>query len=925
MPENKQNEKEKNGIQKGAELLGKGAGAAKNLKLKAMVVVAAIKIFLIIVAIAVITSFISSALNAIHDFVTGIFGQKAGIIVDSNGTKISSGGIFFDKKEILETIEEALADQGVSKSSLELGNDEKKADKYLIKFMEASIATEMPFIPNKDLISMGTQGIVRINRQYVDGTVKLLDFMEYDRFKEKVESGNKEATRVFSIDESGNLCIAKYYSVEVNGTQTEYTLTEEKIAYRNYISQYTMPIEFLIANLMVSQSANYVAALADLVKKNSSINFAIFDAEDEVTEVYTENKTIFNRTYREPEYLPDGTYLEGGYEVTTTTSTQKTTTITKTNSITAGVTNANTWSIKQTNEYTKKEQPSEPSHQEENGPTETPGEGEGSWVIENRQITDTSSINRDWEKVGEGTKEINKELFCGLWKNSTGIYRNGALFDPDGKIVGYEKPLSTKEKNAKQILLATEKKLKEKQDSIAEEDQQKLNDIVNELETYLNDIEIEKRNKMLKKLTKKLKKEYFNVFGEWWWLHGVEKDFEEVFMEEEDKEEDENEEEISENEILEYPILNIQSADEWLYDLLEKNEKTQMQAEIMRFMFHYYKYQEELDIDLSIFDTSNYEEISYNGASYESLNLTTEDIVILNKITSAERGGGTQRQQEYVVSVILNRVLASGWPNTVEGVVFQKNQFQPTRNGAYEKARPTATTKAAVQSVIKNGDTTGGAVYFMTPASVPGQQSWLKNCMYLFNDGDGSPNGSHDFFTKKSVLRELSKYQVGIPSGGSSSEKLAALFPDGIPNTEAQMQKYIATVKININNKSGKKVSTNLRVHKALASDVVAIFDEIQESGYRAYSVGAYTWRAMAASSSRSHHSYGVAIDINPNENYMIKNGSIVAGSFWKPGENQYSITPNGPVVQAFTKRGWTWGGTWKSSKDYMHFSYTGN
>jgi len=30
-------------------------------------------------------------------------------------------------------------------------------------------------------------------------------------------------------------------------------------------------------------------------------------------------------------------------------------------------------------------------------------------------------------------------------------------------------------------------------------------------------------------------------------------------------------------------------------------------------------------------------------------------------------------------------------------------------------------------------------------------------------------------------------------------------------------------------------------------------------------------------------------------------------------------------VVQAFSSRGWIWGGTWSSLKDYQHFSTTGN
>jgi hypothetical protein len=35
-------------------------------------------------------------------------------------------------------------------------------------------------------------------------------------------------------------------------------------------------------------------------------------------------------------------------------------------------------------------------------------------------------------------------------------------------------------------------------------------------------------------------------------------------------------------------------------------------------------------------------------------------------------------------------------------------------------------------------------------------------------------------------------------------------------------------------------------------------------------------------------------------------------------------ITAGGPVVAAFRSIGWGWGGSWRSSKDYMHFSVNG-
>lgn len=143
----------------------------------------------------------------------------------------------------------------------------------------------------------------------------------------------------------------------------------------------------------------------------------------------------------------------------------------------------------------------------------------------------------------------------------------------------------------------------------------------------------------------------------------------------------------------------------------------------------------------------------------------------------------------------------------------------------------------------------------------------------------------------------------------------------------AEAQKHMVTVTINVwkLNSSGQKVPGTLQVtvNKAIADRVKAIFQEIYDGPERfpIKSIGGYAWR-----SGTSEHSLGLAIDINPNENYMIRNdGTVVSGSFWKPGENPYSIPADGDVVRIFRKYGFAWGGNaWRSSRDYMHFSYFG-
>ena len=121
-------------------------------------------------------------------------------------------------------------------------------------------------------------------------------------------------------------------------------------------------------------------------------------------------------------------------------------------------------------------------------------------------------------------------------------------------------------------------------------------------------------------------------------------------------------------------------------------------------------------------------------------------------------------------------------------------------------------------------------------------------------------------------------------------------------------------------------------IHQALADDVVKIFTEIFQDPeqFPFKEVGGYNWRGDNAT---GEHNCGSAIDINPTENYQIRNGRVETGSLWEPESNPYSIPSDGSVVRTFEKYGWSWGGNaWAENEDpsdgyhdYMHFSYLGN
>lgn len=137
-------------------------------------------------------------------------------------------------------------------------------------------------------------------------------------------------------------------------------------------------------------------------------------------------------------------------------------------------------------------------------------------------------------------------------------------------------------------------------------------------------------------------------------------------------------------------------------------------------------------------------------------------------------------------------------------------------------------------------------------------------------------------------------------------------------------RKQMTTIKIKVwdfkNGKKGKKITKvkSLTVNKRLAPTIKQIFKEIYNSKEKQviHDIGCYSYRP-------GEHMYGTAIDVNANENYMISDGKILAGSYWRPKKDPYSIPNNSDFVRIMNRYGF-YRGSWGNRKDYMHFSFFG-
>jgi hypothetical protein len=78
-----------------------------------------------------------------------------------------------------------------------------------------------------------------------------------------------------------------------------------------------------------------------------------------------------------------------------------------------------------------------------------------------------------------------------------------------------------------------------------------------------------------------------------------------------------------------------------------------------------------------------------------------------------------------------------------------------------------------------------------------------------------------------------------------------------------------------------------------------------------------------------SAHAYGLAVDVDPFQN-PYRRGDLVlpelASAYLDRSDRRPGMIRSGDVVtEAFAAIGWTWGGTWRSARDLMHFSATGD
>jgi D-alanyl-D-alanine carboxypeptidase len=146
----------------------------------------------------------------------------------------------------------------------------------------------------------------------------------------------------------------------------------------------------------------------------------------------------------------------------------------------------------------------------------------------------------------------------------------------------------------------------------------------------------------------------------------------------------------------------------------------------------------------------------------------------------------------------------------------------------------------------------------------------------------------------------------------------------------------------------GRAHTGELVVNRRVAADVVSVFARLYAARFpieemrlvttadlEAHPTGdgndtaAFVCRPARGQTRWSAHAYGLAIDLDPFQNPFHRGDLVLpelASAYLDRADRRPGmIFPGDVVTTAFASIGWTWGGTFRTPKDLMHFSATGD
>ena len=115
---------------------------------------------------------------------------------------------------------------------------------------------------------------------------------------------------------------------------------------------------------------------------------------------------------------------------------------------------------------------------------------------------------------------------------------------------------------------------------------------------------------------------------------------------------------------------------------------------------------------------------SGSTAASSSAAIVSSDHRLLAKLVYAEARGEPYKGQVAVAAVVLNRVESASFPNTISGVIYQRNAFTCVNNGSINNTPDSSSIRAALDA-LNGWDPTGGCLYYYNPKTAT--DDWIRS------------------------------------------------------------------------------------------------------------------------------------------------------------------------------------------------------
>ena len=243
---------------------------------------------LLIVAIAIILIIIS--LVGSYDALVKQFSDKASDHMKNNPVKYDAKGesILIDEEQIA-MLEGLLENMGTSKERLHL------TTKDLEKLYAAEIVTQEI---NRGVPEQKDKYYGRVYIKKAGDSTELEDLKDltYIDFEEFQTLDANEIRNYFSID-GDQLCVASIVETNSSNGDPTQSINIHKLNYKNQLTPYMMPLEFLLDLCIITENPEFVMELAEKVINETKIVLAVMEETETTITVTTKKYTEMTETW----------------------------------------------------------------------------------------------------------------------------------------------------------------------------------------------------------------------------------------------------------------------------------------------------------------------------------------------------------------------------------------------------------------------------------------------------------------------------------------------------------------------------------------------------------------------------------------------------------------------------------------------------